>query len=106
MVEPSVSLTVRTSNDEDGILGWGVTHIVYATARYPLKDGYVERRLTYRVTDPFRDNRLPRVVALESAESSYQKRDLSIQFQNLAHLLFDRFGVAIEQEGVALSQGN
>ena len=79
MVEPSVSLTVRTSNDEDGILGWGVTYIVYATAGYPLKGGHVECRLTYWVMDPFRDDRSLRVVMPESAESSYQKRDLSIQ---------------------------
>ena len=71
MVEPSVSLTIRTSNDEDGILGWGVTYIVYATARYPLKGGYVKRRLTHQVTDPFRDDRSLRVVAPESAKSSY-----------------------------------
>ena len=106
MVEPSVSLTVRTSNDKDRISGWGVTYIVHTTAGHPLKGGHVERRLTHRVTDPFRDDRSPRVVALESAESSHWKRDSSIQSQNLAHLLFDCFGVAIEQEGVVLSQGD
>ena len=73
MVEPSVSLTVRISNDEDGIFGDGDTYIVYAIAGHPLKGGYVECCLTYRVMDPFRDDRLPRVVVLESAESSYWK---------------------------------
>ena len=87
-------------------MGWGVTHIVYAIARHPLKGGYIKRRLTHQVTDPFRDDRSLRVVAPESAKSSHQKRDLFIQSQNLAYLLFNHFDIAIKQEGVALSQGN
>ena len=70
-MEPSVSLTVRISNNKDKISEGSDTYIVYAIARYSLKGGYIKRRLTHCVMNLFYDDRSLWVVAPESAESSY-----------------------------------